>query len=281
MSLDSLISKMTSNITMHGGRLSRYGYADENFNILSEENAYCYYSVKSHMVAEKEKYYFTTYNGGYIQNPKLILPSEVFNIQIGRANYGDFIRNEFSKEWVQFLLGEDSPWKDLHQFIYNRDIDFCDAVGFIFSTDVFKSHHNLFFNFLIATRTPQEFPANYWSYYHLRHVFHIDARLAAIISTEFTPNTKDFGGPWKRWSPDFHQFGMNSAAMAWRFSTSNPKPSPGLNICNADAVFYEQDANTNMIKSTYNKAEDMIGDFLELIRIQSGETKNEKELLNA
>ena len=91
---------------------------------------------------------------------------------------------DMSRPWLEFLMGENSPWKGLHDHIVVKDLDYILNNGFIFG-NLLDIPLNLLYNFLMATRVPGDRPTAYQTFLDLRDKMPVNE--AAFLCTQVGP----------------------------------------------------------------------------------------------
>jgi hypothetical protein len=102
-----------------------------------------------------------------------------------------------SKKWVEFLMSDKSPWRALHKFIVEKDVDYINNAGFLLQTPG-ELPVKLTYNFALAVRYPWELPRNYSLWLMLLDKG-VDP-VKALFLTSFialTPEAKDVNGPYE------------------------------------------------------------------------------------
>lgn len=109
--------------------------------------------------------------------------------------WNKFEGTERSKIWVSFLMSEASPWAALHPFILEKDEDYINGVGFLFTPK--NVPVKLWYNFVMAVRYPWEQAASYSTMLHLIERG-IEPNTACFISNSFflKAGASGLDGPW-------------------------------------------------------------------------------------
>ena len=110
-----------------------------------------------------------------------------------------FEGTERSKLWVHYLMGPKSPWRALHPYIVEKDVDFINNAGFIFDNKKDKGlPTKLTYNFALAIRYPWELPRNYSLWLMLLEKG-IEPTLALFLTNFIAPKpeAKDIDGPYE------------------------------------------------------------------------------------
>lgn len=108
-----------------------------------------------------------------------------------------FEGTERSKEWVHFLLGPKSPWRELNKHLLEKDADYINNAGFIFRSPG-ELPMKLAYNFALAIRYPWELPRNF-SLWRMLLSQGVDATVALFLTNFVAPKVeaKDVDGPYE------------------------------------------------------------------------------------
>lgn len=105
-----------------------------------------------------------------------------------KVPFNKFTGTERSKRWVSFLLSQQSPWRDLIEYIEELDPDYINTAGFIFKSipDLPKK---LTYNFALAIRYPWEMTRCYELFLRLCDAG-VPEPTALYVSMNFNLNSK-------------------------------------------------------------------------------------------
>lgn len=135
--------------------------------------------------------------------------------------FNDFKGNDHSKRWVEYLLSDKSPWRELLPHMMEFDPDYINNAGFIFSS-IRDLPKRLVYNFALAVRFPWEMPRNYELCTRLWDNG-VEPNTAVYISMNFSLTEKagDLNGPYDvRYPWSFlEESGLEAAG---RFITAAP-----------------------------------------------------------
>lgn len=133
-----------------------------------------------------------------------------------------FEGTERSLRWVQFLMSDCSPWKELHKYmIIEAFPEYVNNAGFIF-TNLDKIPRKLLYNFLMAIRMPWELPESYALFLELSKT--MEPALALYLSSHFwlKEGATSFNGPYTIVYPWSFLEGLD-VSQAKSFITLSPK----------------------------------------------------------
>lgn len=101
-----------------------------------------------------------------------------------------------TKEWVKFLLSNQSPWKKLLPYLRNNNVEYINNAGFIFDPP-HTLPSKLIYNFAMGMRFPWEMPKAFALWLLLRPVVKDDG-LAFYIASHFelADNAGSIQGPY-------------------------------------------------------------------------------------
>lgn len=205
-----VLERLQSSVTkLHNELVSaqRYGWNDKDGEELGKNHTGCYggvYPTYLRPVGGAYKnvgaFFWTCFHGdGMVYDIKdLTDPKVKQDTQLAYTRpWNKFEGTERSLKWIKFLMSENSPWKALHPFIVEKDQDFINNSGFIFS-DVEALPTKLWYNFLMAVRYPWEQPESYAIWLKLLEGKETP-QLSLFVANHFWPKkgAKSWEGPWE------------------------------------------------------------------------------------
>jgi hypothetical protein len=125
--------------------------------------------------------------------------------------FNKLVPTERSREWVAFLLSPESPWRDMHPFIAEKDVDFCNNYGFIYSPG---TPVKLAYNFGMAVRFAWELPRQFALWLELRKDMYAPKALYIATNFELAKEARTLEGPYDIMYP-------------WSFLESSEAPAAG------------------------------------------------------
>ncbi len=151
-------------------------------------------------------YFFMGYNKSGVQNDGTPEPVE-FNSPEQKAMY----QNEFSRRWVDFLVGPLSPWRCILDRLVSTP-EYCDASGFLFR-DAQDIPYRLIYTFCQATRFAWEHPKKFRRWLDCCSEG-IDPRMAVLLAAGYRDGRLIYT----------HHFTLDTdiRAFAYRWLNSDP-----------------------------------------------------------
>lgn len=164
------------------------------------------------------------YHGGGVElSDEALFDKDLRNKEMinARQNLLHFKGTERSKEWVQFLVSDESPWHALNDMMMSKDPEWINDNAFVFDTPKVYSR-KLLYNFALAERFPWEMPHQFGLWRKLVQTG-VSKPEALFIAYNFLPRAeaKDINGPWRVVYPWSFLEGA-SLECAARFITGNP-----------------------------------------------------------
>lgn len=120
----------------------------------------------------------------------------IFNQELAahKHPWNHFVGTEATKEWITFLLSDESPWRDLLPYLLVKDVDYINNAGFIFDP---AAPVKLFYNFAMAIRFPWELPRQFALWRILKETMAPAMALYISNNFELKSSATDTTGPWE------------------------------------------------------------------------------------
>lgn len=169
-------------------------------NQVNKTSGGCFYGITGYLSSSAQHpYIYAAFHGdGAEMSFDALRNNSVFNQKMiaHQIPWNQFTGTARSKRWVEYLLSETSPWAALHPYMPEKDPDYINNAGFIFTGDGLP--HKLAYNFVMAIRYPWEMTRNYELMLRLIDDAKLEPNVACFISMNYTlsDKAKDLDGPY-------------------------------------------------------------------------------------
>lgn len=190
---------------------SWWGFVSEDGKVKKGTNRACIAGIHDESQAhglEGPAYLYMAYNQCGFARPSK-------NHVYGRpSNNDEHYQNAYSRQYVDFLIGKDSPWQ-IRKHLAISDPEWCDEFGFVLHGWE-KMDYRQVCNFLIASRYAWEYKSGYSTWLDL--CSDVEPRLAMCVVSGYRLTD----GNWTAKYPDSHEPLSGALQFVSRFTRSAP-----------------------------------------------------------